>query len=161
HAVGKYLKYLDSDDMIYPHGLAIMVECMERFPEAGYGLSESADEQRPHPVLLGPSEAYRRHFFERDLFGRAPGSSIVWRAAFEAVGGFSGIRDAGDFQLWLTLSSRYPVVTMPRDLVWDRVHDGQEQHAHSGFDKNRKRWELAIEALASDSCPLTPEERRL
>jgi glycosyltransferase involved in cell wall biosynthesis len=160
YATGKYLKYLDSDDVIYPHGLAVMVDCMERFPDAGFGLSE-ASEGRPHPRLLSPEEAYRAHFFSRDLFGRAPGSSIMKRSAFEAVGGFSGIRQAGDFEFWLKIAALYPLVTMPRDLVWDRVHTGQEQHVHSEIDKDRMRWELALAAIASDLCPFSPEEKRL
>ena len=35
---GKYLKYLDSDDLLYPTGLDVLVSMMERFPDAGYGL---------------------------------------------------------------------------------------------------------------------------
>jgi glycosyltransferase involved in cell wall biosynthesis len=38
YAKGKYLKYVDADDMIYPHGLEIMVQTMEQFPEADFGL---------------------------------------------------------------------------------------------------------------------------
>src|SRR5579862_5201402 len=34
YASGKYLKYVDSDDIIYPFGLAMMVNRMEAFPEA-------------------------------------------------------------------------------------------------------------------------------
>ena len=34
-ANGKYLKYVDADDMIYPTGLEVMVSGMEKFPEAG------------------------------------------------------------------------------------------------------------------------------
>ena len=37
-ARGKYLKYIDSDDAIYPWGLEWMVKMMESFPEAGWGL---------------------------------------------------------------------------------------------------------------------------
>jgi len=29
-AKGKYLKYLDADDLIYPHGLEVMVAAMEK-----------------------------------------------------------------------------------------------------------------------------------
>ena len=36
YAKGKYLKYLDADDIIYPHGLEVMVHTMEQFPEAAW-----------------------------------------------------------------------------------------------------------------------------
>ena len=37
-ATGKYLKYVDSDDMILPDTISIMVEGMEQFDDAGIGL---------------------------------------------------------------------------------------------------------------------------
>ena len=40
-ATGKYLKYLDSDDVIYPWGLSAMVYCMETHPTAMLGLSSN------------------------------------------------------------------------------------------------------------------------
>lgn len=160
-ARGKYIKYLDSDDRIYPWGLEAMVSCMDRYPEAGLGLSESAEPQRPHPVVFSPREAYLEHFTKRDLFGRAPGSAIIRRNAFVALGGFTGLRQVGDFEFWLLLVARYPMVTMPRDLVWDRTHGQQEQFAHSEIEKLGMRHRLAIAALEDRNCPLSDDERHL
>lgn len=158
-ATGKYLKYVDSDDMIYPHGLSVMVACMERFPEAGYGLSQHAEPGRPHPILLSPADSYRENFFGRDLFGRAPGSAIIRTDAFRAVGGFTGKRQVGDHEFWLMIGRRYPMVTMPRDLVWDRTHGQQEQFFDSATEKAKMHDDLDLAALAHPQCPLSPEER--
>ena len=38
YATGKYLKYVDADDLIYPWGLELLVQMMEKFPNAGWGL---------------------------------------------------------------------------------------------------------------------------
>ena len=38
YARGKYIKYLDADDMHGRFMVDIMVDAMESFPEAGYGL---------------------------------------------------------------------------------------------------------------------------
>lgn len=160
-ARGKYLKYLDSDDLIYPWGLGAMVRCMERFPEAGVGLSEVAEPHRPHPVCLSPREAYIEHFTGRDLFGRAPGSAIIQRSAFEALGGFTGLRQVGDFEFWLMICARYPLVTLPRDLIWDRTHGAQIQFEDDDIAKAGMRHDLAIAALDHDDCPLTREENEL
>jgi glycosyltransferase involved in cell wall biosynthesis len=158
-ARGTYLKYLDSDDLIYPWGLGAMVACMKRFPEAGLGLSAVADPHRPHPTLLSPREAYLEHFTRRDLLGRAPGSAIIRREAFETLGGFTGLRQVGDFEFWLMMVARYPLVTMPRDLVWDRTHGQQEQFADDDIEKLGMRHRLAVAALQGEQCPLTEEER--
>jgi glycosyltransferase involved in cell wall biosynthesis len=158
-ARGKYLKYLDSDDLIYPHGLAVMVESMERFPAAGYGLSQLADPGRPHPVVFDPLEAYREHFFRRDLFGRAPGSAIIRTEAFRDIGGFSGRRQVGDHEFWLAMSRRFPLATMPRDLVWDRTHGDQEQFYDDVADKLRMHLDVDLDALAHPQCPLDAADR--
>ncbi len=159
-ARGKYLKYVDSDDMIYPWGLGIFVRCMEQFPEAGFGLSAHSAPDRPHPMLFTPAEAYHEEFHGRELFGRAPGSGIIRRDAYEAVGGFSGMRQLGDMEFWLKIGARYPVVTLPPALVWDRVHGGQEKNADSDTEKTAMRAGVVAAALKSSDCPLSLQQRR-
>ena len=159
YARGKYLKYLDSDDVIYPHGISVMVNCMELYPDAGFGLSQNAFPNRLHPIRLDPEEAYRINFFTGDIFGRAPGSAIIKTQAFKDCGGFTGLRQVGDYELWLKLSQCYPMVTMPRDLVWDRTHGEQEQFYDSIADKEIMHSNVAHSALDSKDCPLTSEEK--
>jgi len=158
-AKGEYLKYVDSDDLIYPHGLDVMIRCMNAFPEAGLGLSALPDPARPCPISLTPLEAYRENFFERDLLARAPGSAIIRRTAFEQSGGFSGRRQVGDHELWLKLASRFAVVKMPTDLVWDRQHGHQEKEFDNAAMKAVMHEEVQLAALNSDDCPLTADER--
>ncbi len=159
YATGKYLKYVDSDDFIYPHGLDVMVRCMEAFPEAGLGLSAVWDASGPYPRVLSPAEAYRSHFFHHDLLGRAPGSTIIKRSAFEDVGGFSGVRQVGDHELWMKMARRFPVVKMPTDLVWDGDDPAQQKHLDSAVDRTVMHEEVEIAALRAEDCPLTKSER--
>ncbi|AXI54110.1 hypothetical protein C1J05_06055 [Sulfitobacter sp. JL08] len=158
-ATGTYLKYVDSDDMIYPWGLSVMVRCMEKFPDAGFGLSARAEYDRPHPIQFEPEATYRENFLGRELFGRAPGSAIIRRSAFEAVGGFSGVRDVGDMEFWLKIGARYPLVLLTPALVWDRIHPGQEKNVNSAGERAALRVKVIIAALSHPHCPLTQEER--
>ncbi|MEI7702826.1 MAG: glycosyltransferase family A protein, partial [Planctomycetia bacterium] len=49
-ARGTYIKYVDSDDLIYPHGIEVMVRNMERHPEAAVAIAHSLpEEDRPYP----------------------------------------------------------------------------------------------------------------
>lgn len=158
-ARGRYLKYVDSDDRIYAWGLGAMVHCMERYPAAGLGLATADRGDRPHPVLLPPREAYLAHFLEgRDLFGRAPGSAIIRRSAFEACGGFTGVRQVGDHEFWLILARRFPVITLPRDLTWDRVHGAQELALDSEARKAAMHFDVDRVQLSHPDCPLTEDE---
>jgi len=157
HATGEYLKYVDADDAIYPWGLEILVNCMEKFPAAGYGLcSLSPDKQQPFPFQLSPVEAYRYQYFGPGLFHKAPLSSIIRRSAFENAKGFSPIRMAGDYDMWHRLSTVVPVVLMPHGIVWYRQHDSQEMNVYHKFEQVYNQ--VCYTALNNAGCPLTSKE---
>jgi glycosyltransferase involved in cell wall biosynthesis len=159
YARGGYIKYLDSDDIMYPHCLQVMISSMEKFPEAGFGLSAKSDNSAPYPMLILPHEAYLEHFNGFGHFDRAPGSSIIKKEAFDKVGGFSGERMIGDNEMWFKIGRQYPLVKFQRDLVWDRMHLGQE--SRSGYAKKyeRLRRKVLEEAFAHPACPLTDSEK--
>lgn len=162
YASGKYIKYVDSDDILYPHGLEVMVSSMEKFPEAGYGLSAGGDEKRPYPVMLTPHDAYMEHFNGYGHFFRAPGSAIIKREAFENVGRFTGERMIGDTEMWFRIGRYYPLVKFPPDLYWARSHNSQESQS----DYARKQYEMLHKKVLQDAfshkdCPLSEEERKL
>lgn len=126
-ARGKYLKYLDADDLIYSHSLQVMVDAMEKFPEAALALSANViDPEIPYPEKIESPEFFRRHFFGRSPIGVGPSAAIIRRECFEAVGGFSGRQFVGDTELWLKLAERWPIVLLPPALVWWRKHEGQQ-----------------------------------
>ena len=136
HATGKYLKYVDADDLIYPWGLQILWDCMERFPEAGWGLCSLAqDKARPFPFVLDTAEAYRYHYLGPGLFHKAPLSSIIKKELFDAVGGFEPGRMVGDYEMWHRLALKSPVALMPHGVVWYRAHDDQESNVIGEFEE--------------------------
>jgi|SRR5580658_5373227 glycosyltransferase involved in cell wall biosynthesis len=161
-ADGKYLKYLDSDDLLYPTGLETLVRMMERFPEAGYGLcSLPQDDDRMYPFILGPAEAYERHFIKKiPLFHKAPLSSIITRTAFRESGGFTNPLTEGDYEMWLNLSTVHKVVLMPEGVAWYRVHENQEDSARRKDPFVQFRHFLLTLKYLSEKCPLSPELRR-
>lgn len=161
-ARGRYLKYVDSDDRMYPHGLEVMVKSMEAFPDAGCGLSRPNALDRPYPIQLSPEEAYREQFFGCGLFENAPLSAIMRTEAFRAVGGFSGARYIGDYEMWLRLGARFPVVKMAQGLTWWRSHGEQEMaYDRKSTGYHKLRLDVAIAALESDTCPLSRSARAI
>lgn len=163
YAKGKYLKYVDADDLIYPYGLEQLVYYMEQFPDAGYGLcSLPQDKHKIFPFHLSPEEAYRRHYLEEDLFYKAPLSSMIKKEAFEASGKFTGKRMLGDFELWNILSRKYPVVLMPHGIVWSRDHDEQEMADHRKDPMFAFQLLLLAESLLQhQNCPLNDSDKKL
>ena len=160
-ARGKYLKYVDSDDLIYPHGLEVMIRALERFPDAAFGVPSPPLPDRPHPVRLSPQEAYREHYLQGGLLYIAATSALVRRQAFEQAGGFSGKRHVGDTELWLKLAAQAPVVKLMPGLVWLRRDGSPDQECMIG-EATSVRVSLIYgvdrEALLDPSCPLSPEE---
>lgn len=161
HASGQYIKYLDADDVIYPHGLEVMVSAMENFPEAGFGLSAKPDDNRPYPVCISPHEIYIEHFYGFNHFDRAPGSAIISKAAFDAVGKFSGKQFIGDQELWIGLARTFKMVKFPLDLYWNRIHDGQQAKMEMklGNEIAKRRENLTREAILHPHCPLSDSEK--
>jgi len=161
-AKGKYIKYVDADDMIYPVGLQVMVDGMEKFPEAGWGLSSlPQDKFRMYPFLLTGREAYQRHYFEQQLFHKAPLSAIMRKDFFDEVGGFTGRRFLGDFEMWHMLANKSPVVLIQQGVVWYREHEDQEMaHNRTDFTVPFKYVLCSEEMLNHADCPLSEEETK-
>ncbi len=156
YAKGKYLKYLDADDVIYPYTLDIMVDVMEKNSDAAAGIAfNRIDDKQPYPQKLTPTEAYRMYFMENRLFGTGPSGAIIRRSVFEKLEGFKPIRHEGDNELWLRIAAQYSIVKLQPALVWWKVHEGQE-------NKKRKNLNLSyytnLNALISEHCPLSPVE---
>jgi glycosyltransferase involved in cell wall biosynthesis len=159
YAQGKYLKYVDADDMLYDYGLDVMVRFTEMFPESGFGLGCYPSDDRPFPYLLTPREIYLESFGKGNHFDRAPGSGFIKNEVFRAVGGFSGKRMIGDYEFWFKISRYYSMVKLPLDLYWNRLHPDQEsktEYARKNYAMLRK--EVLESALSHPECPLTSEE---
>lgn len=159
YAKGKYLKYLDSDDVIYPHCLEVMVAAMERYPHSAFGLSSTGNKNYPYPISISPRDSYEQHFGGFGHFDRAPGSSIIKREIFVKENGFLIPKYAGDTELWFRLAQKYELVLFPRDLVWDRSHS-QTQSSLERLDKNIVKFRRALiyKFLHSPDCPLNEND---
>lgn len=159
YAQGKYLKYVDADDMLYDYGLEVMVRFTEMFPEAGFGLGCYPDDNKPFPYLIEPREIYLESFGKSNHFDRAPGSGLIKTKVFNEVGGFSGKRMVGDYEFWFKISRKYSMVKLPLDLYWNRIHPEQEsQTEYARKNYSALRNTILEEALKDPDCPLTKEE---
>lgn len=159
-ARGRYLKYHDSDDLMYPHCLQTMVPLLDAAPTAGLAMSASAAwPGGPVPMLLSTREAFRREFLGPGLFMGGPACGLIRAETFQALGGFEEVGAHADYLFWMRACSRYSVLLVPSDLFWYRIHAGQElasPRAASDYARmNRAVWAM----LASAACPLVAEER--
>jgi len=160
YANGEFLKYLDADDIMYSWCLDAMVNCMQKFPEAAYGLIAPShiNLQKLYPIIYTPKNAYCTYFFKDPILIIGPTGSIIRTNYFRSVKGFSGLPYIGDTELWLKLSAKCTMLVMPPDLIWWREHDEQQSVYESKNDKvDKMRYDMIVTTLLSDECPLTKE----
>ena len=163
YAKGKYLKYLDADDIIYPHGLEIMANTMEQFPEAALGISQKvAEDIKPYPFVMQPKETFTREFLMRGVLGLGPTGTIIRRDVFETLGGFTGTRYIGDTEMWYKIALTYPVVKMQDELIFWRQHDDQEiTKGQESFFYLENSYLHCIKTLNNPKIPLSSKEIKL
>lgn len=142
YANGELIKYLDADDLLYPHGLEVMVGAMGKYQQAAFGLSFSKiDDVEPYPRMLEPKAILRSEFLKDSYLGVGPSASIIRKVAFDQVGGFNGRQFIGDTDLWLRMASCYPMVVFQPALNWWRQHPEQQ------INQERKNLDVQIERL--------------
>ena len=161
YARGKYIKYLDADDMHGRFMVDIMVDAMETFPEAGYGLFDYGDQKPLFPIVLQPSEAYEAHYSGKHrIFNRSPINAIIKKEIFEEIGGFSGKQHVGDFELWHQLSAKHPTVVMSAGPGLWREHDNQQSSDNRTDPLVPFKYQLlSIEMIDGAECPLNRQAR--
>ena len=159
-ANGRYIKYVDSDDVIYPHSLGLMVESMEANRDAALGLSHHLpDDICPYPWKLSQTETWKKEFLGDGCLGCGPTGAIIDRERFNEVGGFRDWGVLSDTDLWYRMTACWPLLLLPPGLVWWRRHDEQEFTRDSAaIVYLEKGFQLARESLASADNPMSCDE---
>jgi len=159
-ARGTLLKYHDSDDLMYPHCLAVMVPMLLSEPRAGFGLSTgNVWLGGPCPMLLTPRMAYQREFFGQGLFMCGPSGALFRADVFRQLGGFEDHGAPSDHLFWMRACATVSVLLLPADLFWYRVHPAQELQSATAQSQYARVPGLVWRALDAPECPLTAEER--
>jgi glycosyltransferase involved in cell wall biosynthesis len=160
-AAGRYLAFLDSDDLFLPDKLTQQVALLE--VEPSLGLCHSDEIWLRSGRELRQKEKHEKrggHIFDHclPLCRISPSAAVIRRAVFEELGGFDeALEVAEDYELWLRLTCRYPVGFIAEPLTVKRGgHPDQLSQKYGQIEKFR------IEALRRVllRAPLEPAQRR-
>jgi len=126
---GRYLAFLDSDDVWLPRKLERQVRVLEEDPAVGLVYSDVfvMDEAGRPEGTFSERMALPRGWVFRGLLARnfiATSTVVMRRAVFDAVGPFVPFRVSQDYDLWLKCAARYPVERVPEPLVRYRRRPG-------------------------------------
>jgi glycosyltransferase involved in cell wall biosynthesis len=157
---GKYLAFLDSDDLWFPRKLEIQMAFMERNPRVQ--ICQSEEIWVRNGIRVNPKR--RHHKPSGDIFRASldlclvsPSAVMMTRDLFLRVGGFDETFDVcEDYDLWLRIGVDTAVSLIPNPLVVKRGgHEDQLSRSTWGLDRFRI---LAIEKLLRSG--LRGEKRR-
>lgn len=158
-ANGKYIAFLDDDDLFESGKLKEQVRQMETNPLAGflyssvYYLGENGKKRlhSPRARLASPEKFAKMYFMDIDL---TMPSLLVRRSAFLEAGMFDeNIVYNEDFDLWLRIAMKFPVIYSDTPSALVRLHEASLTY------KNPEMLEGLIRVLYS-ALDRFPELRR-
>ncbi len=123
YAKGKYIKYLDSDDVMASNCLQIMVGEMDANDDCAFGITSR---EKDISIKHFPINSFEVHFFERGILDLSPSLTIIKKDIFESENGFLELRCVSDTEFFMRVALKYPLLEMQLNLVNWRQHPEQE-----------------------------------
>jgi glycosyltransferase involved in cell wall biosynthesis len=127
---GEWVHLLHGDDYVSPGFYDEIRMLFETYPEAGAGFTGfyhvGTDGEALYPNrTLAERPGYVENWV--DIIAQSqsiqPPAIVVKRYVYESVGSFFGMHYGEDWEMWVRISSRFPVVHSPKQLAFYRVHN--------------------------------------
>jgi glycosyltransferase involved in cell wall biosynthesis len=141
-AQGRYLAFLDSDDLWLPQKLAMQTAFMEARPQVA--ICQTEELWLRCGTRVNPKTRHRKP--SGDIFRRSlelclvsPSAVMLSQALFQEAGGFDEMLPVcEDYDLWLRITASHPVPLLPQALVIKRGgHADQLSRSCWGMDRFR------------------------
>jgi glycosyltransferase involved in cell wall biosynthesis len=140
-ASGRFIAFLDSDDLWLPQKLKRQVDFFNSTPDAC--ICQTEEIWIRNNMRVNPKKRHKKPrgmIFEPSLSLClvSPSAVMIRASLFEQVGGFDETLPAcEDYDLWLRISCRYPVYLIDTPLIIKRGGHNDQLSASPGLDKFR------------------------
>jgi len=125
-AVGKYISFLDADDIWTPDKLELQLEALQKNQNAhvAYSWTDYIDEE-DNFLVSGRRVSVNGDVYEKLLinnFLENGSNPLICREALIELGGFDeSLKAAQDWDMWLRLAAKYSFVAVPKVQILYRV----------------------------------------
>lgn len=161
-AQGVYVKFLDSDDILMPNGLEVMINSMMAFPLAGIGVPAKVCFSDKLPYQLTPHDSVLMHYTGENHLCYGPTATIYKREYLLQTGIFEeqyGI--LADMLLNIKIASNYSTVLFEKNLFFWRRHSEQITEEQQDDVKMIRERDIILKALmAYEHLPLSKKESK-
>ena len=129
-ARGKYLIFIDGDDVMYPHGLEFMVKMMQAFPDAAMAIMRPFHPKLIYPVRISSREVFVAEYFHQSLVDIAFTNTLFRTSAIREAGSLPETVITGDTYIRLKVAERYPALLINDNITWWRETPQQATRKH-------------------------------
>ncbi len=145
HSSGRFIAFLDSDDLWLPKKLSTQIDFFDSKKEAL--ICQTDEIWIKNGIRVNPKKRHKK--FSGDIFNRSldlclvsPSAVMIKRSLFDEIGLFDeSLYSCEDYDLWLRISSRYPVFFIDHPHIIKRGGHHDQLSKAPGLDRFR------IEAL--------------
>ena len=140
-ASGRFIAFLDSDDLWLPKKLSTQVDFFNTNPDAL--ICQTEEKWIRNSIRVNPKKRHKKlsgDIFEHSLYLClvSPSAVMIRRSLFEKAGMFDETLPAcEDYDMWLRISCRYPVYLIDTPLIIKRGGHADQLSRSSGLDRYR------------------------
>lgn len=157
YAEGKYLMYVDSDDMIYTDSISHCVYEMENDIPIGMGII--CRDMSLSNKILTPEQSIYQHFFKKSFLWIGPGGTILNRSFFESINKYpTEYGPANDMYFNLKAACNGNIKCISKEFLIYRIHEGQELNNSDSYLFNNYRY--LRDALKVLPLPITDAQKK-
>ncbi|WP_165958192.1 glycosyltransferase family 2 protein [Segetibacter sp. 3557_3] len=159
-ATGRYIIFIDGDDVIYPNAIETFNYYIRLFPESSMFFTREWDPRILYPFQVDPETIYRFEFLDGGIMGGNFTKVLFKRQAILDAGLFPVHISTGDSYMQLKIASKNKGVAINDGLTWWRRRKGNATEKF--FKTNRHLAETInykIAFINHADCPLSKEDK--